>query len=103
MEPEPVRIAPLKSPSMDSEFANARRICGCAGTETVNGICEIAIDGAGAAAAITLEDQHTSNVQQADASVCTMRPCEVFDISLCIMKFLKDLGLTNNRLKCCRR
>jgi hypothetical protein len=73
---------------MDSEFANARRIWGCAGIETVNGICEIAMDGA---TAITLEDQHTSNVQHADASVCAKRPCGVFDISLCIIKFLKDL------------
>jgi hypothetical protein len=77
---------------MDSEFANARRIWGCAGMLTVNGICDIAIDGGGAAAAVTLDDQHTSSVQQADASVCAKLPCVVFDISLCIMKFLETLG-----------
>jgi hypothetical protein len=76
---------------MDSEFANARRIWGCAGIVTVNGICEIAIGGGGPAAAVTLEVQHTSRVQQAEASACAKRSRVVFDISLCIIKFLKDL------------
>ena len=63
----PVRMAPLKSPSMDSEFANARRICGCAGIVTVKGICEIAIAAGRSNRAIASPDQHTSIVQQADS------------------------------------
>jgi hypothetical protein len=53
---------------------------------------EIAGAGGGPAAAVTLEDQHTSNVQQADASVYAKRPWVVVDISLCIIKFLDTLG-----------
>jgi hypothetical protein len=76
---------------MDSELAKASRIWGCAGIVTVNGICETLIEGA-TAAAVTLDVQHTANVQQAEVSAYPKRPRVVFDMSLCIVKFLATWG-----------
>src|SRR6185312_12643010 len=44
-------IAPLRSPSMDSELPTAMSTCGCAGTATVSGYC--AMDTVGGAVART--------------------------------------------------
>jgi hypothetical protein len=79
---------------MDSEFAKARIICGCAGIVTVNGICEIAMEGGGGgpAAAVTFADQHTSKVQHAEAKLCAKRLFVAVEFRLCIVEFLATLG-----------
>src|SRR5476649_1593182 len=48
VDPDPVQMAPLKSPSMDCELPTARRICGCAGRVTVIGTCAMGRMGAAA-------------------------------------------------------
>src|ERR1700676_386047 len=83
MAPEPVQIAPLKSPSMDWELPTASRICGCAGRVTVRGTWAIETDGA---AAMALDDKPQRRVYPAEASASAMRRCLVFDISLSINK-----------------
>jgi hypothetical protein len=100
IEPEPVMIAPLKSPSIDCEFANARRICGCAGMVTVNGTWEIATGvGAGATAPTAPEDQHVSIAKPDDASAAVMRRCVDLVSSLCINNSLRLAWLSNDRLQ----
>ena len=51
MDPEPVMMAPLRFPSMDSEFAMVTIICGCAGMAMVSGTCEMGVGAGGAAMA----------------------------------------------------
>jgi len=46
-EPEPVMIAPLRLPSIDSELPTAITICGCAGVETVSGTCAMLVGATG--------------------------------------------------------
>ena len=49
-EPEPVMMAPLRLPPIDSELPTAITICGCAGVATVSGTCARLVGVTGAAA-----------------------------------------------------
>src|SRR3984957_7250731 len=64
-DPEPVMMAPLKLPSMDSELPIAMMICGCAGIVMVSGTCDTGTAGAVARAP---SGQPTSNSSPAGAS-----------------------------------
>ncbi|MHB8816989.1 MAG: hypothetical protein ACYDAE_27510 [Steroidobacteraceae bacterium] len=72
MDPEPAMMAPLRFPSIDSEFATASRICGCAGMVMVRGTCETGTAGTVAMAA---NGQPTISVTVPEISARAIRLC----------------------------
>ena len=74
-------MAPLRFPSMDSEFPTAIRICGCAGIAIVRGTWDT---DTGGAVALAGKDQPINRVTIADAIVTPARS-RMAELELCIV------------------
>src|SRR5580692_6721226 len=95
IEPDPVMMAPLKLPSIDSELATANKICGCAGMVMVSGNCDTGV-GAGTAALDTGMGDTTAIATPAAAKSEAARFRRTRDMEFFMVCILK--AITNDRL-----